>query len=193
MPEMADAAALHYGAILHPTIENISEMVCNFWAKVKAADPNADWRNLRLRKMDLRDAYTLLSFRPEDIGLFAMMLTDNVVYLQLPGIFGWAGTPAAFQVVTRAIQWELRHALTSSTIMYVDDIVGVCMASDVTEDLRRTRDICVNQLGPTSVADDKTECGRRMEVIGYMIDLDARRVSISRKNLLAYTVSLAWT
>jgi hypothetical protein len=182
---MADAAALHYGAILHPTIENISEMVCNFWAKVKAADPNADWRNLRLWKMDLRGAYTLLSFRPEDIGLFAMMLTDNVVYLQLAGIFGWAGTPAAFQVVTRAIQWELRHALTSSTIMYVDDIVGVCMASDVTEDLRRTREICVNLLGPTSVADDKTECGRRMEVIGYVIDLDARRVSISRKNLLA--------
>jgi hypothetical protein len=83
-PEMADAAALHYGAILHPTIENISEMVCNFWAKVKAAD----WRNLRLWKMDLRDAYTLLSFRPEDIELFAMMLTDNVVYLQLAGIFG---------------------------------------------------------------------------------------------------------
>jgi hypothetical protein len=38
--------------------------------------------------MDLRDAYTLLSFRPEDIELFAMMLTDNVVYLQLAGIFG---------------------------------------------------------------------------------------------------------
>jgi hypothetical protein len=111
-----------------------------------------------------------------------MMLTDNVVYLQLAGIFRWARTPAA---LTRAIQWELLHALTSSTIMYVDDIVGVCMASDVTEDLRRTREICVNLLGPTSVADDKTECSRRMEVIGYVIDLDARRMSISRKNLLA--------
>jgi hypothetical protein len=184
-PEMSDAAALHYGAIMHPTIENISQMVSTFWKKVKAADPHADWRNLRLWKMDLRGAYTLLSFRPEDIGLFAMLLTDDLVYLQLAGIFGWAGTPAAFQVVTRAIQWELRHTLTSSTIMYVDDIVGVCMASDVTEDLRRTRDVCTNLLGPSAVADDKTECGRRMEVIGYVIDLDTERVSISRKNLLA--------
>jgi hypothetical protein len=91
-----------------------------------------------------------------------MLLTDNLVYLQFAGIFGWAGTPAVFQVVTRAIQWELRHTLTSSTIMYVDDIVGVCMASDVTEDLRRTRDVCTNLLGPSAVADDKTECGRRM-------------------------------
>ena len=53
--------------------------------------------------MDLKGAYMLLSFRPEDVGLFAMMLTDNIVYFQIAGIFGWAGTPAAFQVVKRAI------------------------------------------------------------------------------------------
>jgi hypothetical protein len=32
-------------------------------------------------KMDLRGAYTLLSFRPEDVGLFAMFLSDDLVYL----------------------------------------------------------------------------------------------------------------
>jgi hypothetical protein len=46
------------------------------------------------------------------------------------GIFGWTGTPAAFQVVTRAITWELRHALRSSTFVYVDEIMGVCFAKD---------------------------------------------------------------
>ena len=60
--------------------------------------------------MDLKGAYTLLSFRP---GLFAMLLTDDIVYFQLAGIFGWAGTLAAFQVVTRAISQELHHALLS--------------------------------------------------------------------------------
>ena len=35
-----------------------------------------------------------------------------------------------------------------------------------------------------SVADDKTEVGRRIEVIGYVIDLDIQRVLIAKKNYL---------
>jgi hypothetical protein len=75
--------------------------------------------------MDLRGAHSLLSFRPEDLGLFAMLFSDDLVYPQMVGIFGWSGTPAAFQVVTRAITWELRHALRSRTVMYVNDVMGV--------------------------------------------------------------------
>jgi hypothetical protein len=33
--------------------------------------------------MDLRGAYTLLSFRLEDVGLLAMLLSDDLVYLQI--------------------------------------------------------------------------------------------------------------
>jgi hypothetical protein len=114
-----------------------------------------------------------------------MLLTGDLVYLQIAGIFGWAGTPAAFQVITRSITWELRHALQSEVMMYVDDIVGVGMVDHVRTDIDRTRDICTDLLGPTAVADDKTEEGRRLDVIGYVIDLDTQRVSISRKNLLS--------
>ena len=135
-------------------------------------------------KMDLKGAYTLLSFRPEDVGLFGMLLTDNMVYFQIAEIFGWAGTPAAFQVVTRAIQWELQHCLRSSTIMYVDDIIGVCLDTDITSDLNLTRKVCTSLLSPTAVADDETEIGRHIDVINYVIDLDSQRVSIARKNFL---------
>jgi hypothetical protein len=183
-PAMSDAAAAHYGAIMHPTIEDIAIMICEFWSKVLAVDPTADWTLLRIWKMDLKGAYTLLSFRPEDVGLFGMMLTDSLVYLQIAGIFGWAGTPAAFQVITRAIKWELNHALHSSVTMYVDDVIGVCMECDLASDLALTRAICTGLLGPSSVADDKTETGRRLDVIGYVIDLDSERVAISRKNYL---------
>ena len=99
-PETAAAAAAHYGAIEHPTIEHIAQMICEFWAKASEIDHNASWEDLRMWKMDLKGAYTLLSFKPEDVGLFGMLLTDNLVYLQIAGIFGWSGTPAAFQVVT---------------------------------------------------------------------------------------------
>jgi hypothetical protein len=183
--ETADAATRHYGKIVHPTINDIANMIYAFWTDAKSKNPELQWSDLRIWKMDLKGAYTLLSYRPEDVGLFGMLLTDDLVYLQIAGIFGWAGTPAAFQVVTRAISWEMKHALRSSTLMYVDDIIGVCFTHEVDEDLAATRRICTSLLGPGAVADDKTETGRRLDIIGYTVDLDNRRVSIARKKFLA--------
>jgi hypothetical protein len=160
-------------------------MVWQFWLKVLDRNPHAKWTDLRIWKMDLRGAYTLICFGPDDAGLFGMLLPEDLVYLQIAGIFGWAGTPAAFQVVTRAIICALRHALQSDVLMYVDDIMEVGMAEHVPTDIALTRAICTSLLGPTSVADDKTEQGRRLDVIGYVIDLDTQRVSISRKNPLS--------
>ena len=74
---MSEAAAAHYGAILHPTI---TLMIWDFWQRLLALDPTADWTRLRIWKMDLKGAYTLLSFRPEDVGLFGMLLTEDLVY-----------------------------------------------------------------------------------------------------------------
>ena len=78
-------------------------MVHQYWEKSSARDPSLRYEDLRLWKIDLKGAYTLLSFRAEYVGLFGILLTDDLVHIQLAGIFGWFGTPAAFQVVTRAI------------------------------------------------------------------------------------------
>ena len=183
-PEATAKAAETYGPIKHPTINDIAGMILKFWERAKERDPAAKWEDLRLWKMDLKGAYTLLSFRPEDAGLFGMEVSDNLVYLQIAGIFGWSCTPAAFQVVTRALKWELAHALQSLIDMYVDDIIGVCFVHDLESDLRLARGICLSLLGPAAVADEKTEWGTRVEIIGYVIDLTTERVSISRKNFL---------
>ena len=165
--ETAAAATAYYGQILHPTIEEFAVMIHRYWLAALQSDPQADIRRLQIWKMDLKGVYTLLSFRHEDVGLFGMLLTGDLVYFQIAGIFGWSGTPAAFQVVTRAISWELKYALRSDTLMNVDDVVGVCFAEDVEGNLRRTREICTDLLGSCAVADDKTEVGRRLDVIGY--------------------------
>jgi hypothetical protein len=39
-------------------------------------------------------------------------------------------------------------------------------------------------LGPAAVAEDKTVVGRRVDMIGWVVDLDTRLVSISRRNFL---------
>jgi hypothetical protein len=130
---------------------------------------------MRIWKMDLRGAYALLSFRPEDVGLFAMLFSDDLM-----GIFGLSETPATFQVVTRAITWELRHALRSQTVMCVDDIMGICFVGDLEADLARAKDICTSLLGPASVAADKIESGVRLDMSGYTISLPDKRVLISK-------------
>ena len=50
--------------------------------------------------------------------------------------------------------------------------------------MERAKDICTSLLGPNAVADEKSETGTRLEVIGYTIDLDRSLVSIARKNFL---------
>jgi hypothetical protein len=88
--ETSAAASAYYGQILHPTIDDIAIMIHNFWVH---KDPSRRWSELRIWKMGLRGAHPLLFFRPEDVGLFTMLLTGDRVYLQMAGIFGWSGTP----------------------------------------------------------------------------------------------------
>jgi hypothetical protein len=134
--------------------------------------------------MDLKGTYTLLSFSPENTPLFAMELSDDLIYFQFVGMFGWSCTPAAFQVVTRAISFELRHRLKSRTLMYVDDVIGIDMLADIEEDIKRCTEVCTKLRGPDAVATEKTEAGSRVEVIGYVIDLEHSLVSIARKNTI---------
>ena len=183
-PETAAAAAAHYGEIIHPTIDQIAIMITEYFEVARRRDPGVTWERLQIWKMDLRGAYQLLSFHPKDVGLCAMRLSDDIVYLQTVGIFGWAGTPAAFQVITRAVEWELANLLNGRATMYVDDVIGVSLDTDVEQDLNTTRGVCTDLLGPEAVADDKTESGRRLDVLGYVVDLDIRRVSIARRNYL---------
>ena len=57
--------------------------------------------------------------------------------------------------------------------MYVDDIIGIGFASENENDLAVTRRICKDLLGSGAAADDKTEGGRCIDVIGNIIDLDS--------------------
>ena len=79
----ADAATAYYGAITHPTIEDIAIMAHKFLKDAAARDSSLRYEDLRLWTMDLKGADTLLSFQAEYVGLFGMLLTDDLVYLQL--------------------------------------------------------------------------------------------------------------
>jgi hypothetical protein len=58
--EMADAATRHYGQIVHTTIDDIANMIYAFWTDSKSKNSELRWIDLRIWKMDLKGAYTLL-------------------------------------------------------------------------------------------------------------------------------------
>jgi hypothetical protein len=67
--------------------------------------------------------------------------------------------------------------------MYVDD---VCMAGPTTrgaQDRSAIVEVIEKIMGPGAVAAPKTEFGRELTMLGWLIDLDLRVVSLSIKNL----------
>ena len=190
-PEIRDRATELWGAITHPTIIDIIKMIMGFYERAFAFDPTVSWDNIVIWKMDLKGAYTLLSFRPECAKLFGVEVTNDkhttegqYAIFFLCGVFGWTGTPYAFQVVTRSILHELRKSTCGDVTMYVDDLIGVCLRGDYNYEKENAYKLCTALLGPTAIAEHKTEVGRRLDVIGYTIDLDTRLVTISKKNFL---------
>ena len=62
--------------------------------------------------------------------ILGMTLSHNRILIFLSGVFGWTCTPAAFQVVTRALLFYMNHKLIGKVLIYVDDIMGVCLRKD---------------------------------------------------------------
>jgi hypothetical protein len=179
------AAVKLWGPIEHPTITDIVRMILSFYEREKAADPTVQWEDVVLFKMDLRGAYTLLSFKPEEVPKLGIPLSGGLVLLVMCGMFGWNCTPFAFQVVTRAIVHELLRLLKGAALMFVDDLIGCTLRRYQLADLRTSEAVCNDLLGPKAVAPDKTfSFLRRMDGIGWALDLDLELVSIANKNFL---------
>ena len=132
-------AARIWGPIEHPTIDDIAVMILDFWDNISKDNPGAVWSDLVMWKMDLKGAYTLMDVRPEEAGMFAQELVDDLIFFHLCGVFGWSCTPAAFQVITRAIVWELRHKLRGRAKMYVDDLFGISLRTNLEYDMACAR------------------------------------------------------
>jgi hypothetical protein len=180
------AAEEIFGPIQLPTIKGIMRMILKF----KAGNPRCSWSDVVIWKMDLKGAFTLLSFRPDQVKLLAMMMMGGLVLFFMCGVFGWTAMPAAFAVLTRAIVWELRDRGIVAE-MYVDDLIGVSWSNQANRVLAESRAFMCSLLGDNAVADDKTvrttEREPRIVVLGWCLDMHKQIVTISRKNLLKAT------
>ena len=168
----------HYGDIVHPTLDDFVLMILD----VEDDHPQS-LHELCLWKWDLRKAFTLLDFRTQDCRLLACELTGDLSLIYHTGLFGWTGTPFAFQVVSRALHRELLRRGVRQ-LVYVDDIGGICEKGAVGQQRSVVRAVAEGLLGPKALAMNKWETGRRVDYIGWEIDLDNRRVTLKRRNFL---------
>ena len=173
-----------WGAIHHPSIEDVANMIIDYYERAIVDNPALKWSDLVMYKKDLKGAFTLLFFDADGVQNLAMEMTDDKVIIFICGIFGWTGTPAAFQVVNRSIVFELKHALKGAALMYSDDILGVTTLADAPADMEATDNVCSNLMGPDSIEQTKSESGRCLTFIGYDIDLDRGLITISKRNVL---------
>lgn len=175
-----------WGCIVNITLQTIVDMVMKFWDEVQLTVPGVQWEEVVLWKMDLSGAYTLVDLAPRDVPIVAAEMQGGLVAFFFCGMFGWTGMPAAFQVVTRAIRWELQQpgVLRGLMNMYIDDIAGVTLRRWVDGELEVSRVVIKKLLGDGAIEEKKTEWGRRLTFIGWDLDLDQRLVTLARKNAL---------
>lgn len=172
-----DAIRRRYGDICHPTILDVIASILMMEAREGGRTTLVMW------KQDLAGAYTLLNLAPENAKVFVFEMMGGFALMFLAGMFGWTSTPFAFQVVSRLLLGATTLQLAGMLNLYVDDYLGVSTWDTVKEDRAIARKIAQDLLGPDSVA-DKDEEGRRLEMLGWVLDLDLWSVSISRENIL---------
>ena len=131
---------------------------------------------------DLKGAFTLLRFHPSQSRLFALGLACGLTTICPCGNFGWVGTPYAFNVVSRTLDVITAHTIKGAGVWYVDDLNACSNRRTYVEDMSRVDDEVRTLLGPESMAAEKDKSGRQLDMIGWLIDLDAQLVTISDRN-----------
>ena len=169
-----------WGIIKHPGPEDLVLMIMRQMERVGIDQ-------LVLYKMDLKGAFTLLFINPDHVRRLAFELTDGLTMFYITGMFGWTGTPAAFDVVSRVIRKSLKLIVTGDADIYVDDIMGVCSRGEMLSEMQKVRDLLTGLLGPSALAVEKEETSiisNEIVWVGWGIDLKSGTISLSTKNCL---------
>ena len=182
--QVYEEAVLRWKKINNPTLNDIMCMILRFFDTAKSRNPAIRWTDLRIWKMDLKGAFTLLNFALEGVPFLGTEV--NMLVFYLVGLYGWTAILMVFQVINRAVVWQLSRpsVLKGLMDMYTDDLFGVCLKEDLAHDMDKVASFCRSFLGPKAIADKKTESGLRLTLIGWDVDLIQVLVTIARRNTL---------
>jgi hypothetical protein len=178
--------------IVHPVIGELAIMVDDTIEVAILSDPSLTMKDFTLLKMDLDAAYTLIDVHPAHASKFAVELIGGLVFIFLCGVFGWGSTPACFQVITRALAFEICKVFRGGSKWYVDDFMVVCLVTHLPYNIEVCTKCIVGLLGSGLVA-DKTETGQQLVFKCYTMDLITGMDPMSKRIFCARSmVSSGW-
>lgn len=141
------------------------------------------WEPLTPEQADLC-ATLSQQLRSSDPPMQVPPTTTSWSFLYHTGSFGLRLLPFVFGVVSRFLIFLVSAAIFGRINAYVDDFMAVTTRQHLAHDQAVIAEIVTLLLGPHSIEWSKWYAGRQGEWIGWRIDLDTRRVSLGRRNLL---------
>jgi len=178
--EVREMARERYGDIQLSTVIDMALMIMKQYDR--AIELGRDPKDLILWKMDLKGAFTLLFFNPNDCGLLVLPMTGWLSYIPIAGNFGLTIFPFVFNVISRCILRSILLLIIGLCLIYIDDLQGCCFKDEVQTDIDTATLVITNLLGDDAVAEDKTETGRVIDWVGWQFNLDTMSVSIADHN-----------
>ena len=185
-PNLKEHFKKQYGPIQHPSIDSITIKLLIYWEGVKRKlGSEAKREKMTAWKSDLAGAFTLLWALPRAIHLTGLYLGAGLVWLSFVGNFGWAGMPFVFDIITRALRWELQYPgiLKGIMDMFADDAFGFAYGEEAKEDCEYVTAYFDKVLGPGAAEPTKTEVAHIMDIIGYRFNLINWTLAVKPANL----------
>ena len=98
------------------------------------------------------------------------------------GNFGWQGSPAVWAVFSRALLRAAKGRLSGWIVVYVDDFIGISVASRAYADQAILRELVFGALGPEAINTDKSVLPAQVsDCIGWTVDLVYERIYPNEK------------
>ena len=107
------------------------------------------------------------------------------------GLFGWAGAPIVFGLLSRALERLLRRTIVYACFfLYVDDVIGLVLTESAVQ-AQQSVHVCIEDMfGSGSLEKSKSKKPSSVQVvIGWQIDLVAESVRPSDRGIQKLTVA----
>jgi hypothetical protein len=168
-----------YGHITNPVIGDVARLIERFRAL-----RGIPMTEIRMWKYDIAAAYQKLTYPAAAVSHVGVELRDRTFMFFLGGVFGLTSMPFAFNIITKAVVWELNSRLIRGMMLqYVDDGFVVSHQDERDEDVSITLRFIRDLLGPDAIAIHKLDLGDAFDFIGYNVDRISELITVSRRNI----------
>lgn len=138
----------------------------------------------RCFKDDVSAAFCQFNFSPSSSKLLAVMW-GHIIFFFIVGLFGWAGAPIVFGLLSRALERLLRRTIVFACFfLYVDDVIGLVLIESAERAQQGVHECIEDMFGSGSLEKSKSKAPSSVQVIiGWQVDLIAESIRPSDRGI----------